>query len=1566
MTNLIGEEEAPTDMQRSSSETCSPNRTAKLCKSGVSLTKKDFVKKEIIVLVVLGALVAISVLLFLFLLFGRQFSFEETKTFDHQNAFDELEKNILAKLEQMDMKLGSTAEGWSSFLMKSVGIGIGTVIFLQIVKRIIHSHTKKGLRRRGQFLFRMTDFKAFSQGNGPNEVKSDTIGYINGMPWQIAIQNNGANIGLFLHCSSLKILIPFVCRWAAFRLSIVSSQNCNECVKQKGKLDDFDLFDLAKSNWGWSDFAKFEDLMDPDNGIYDAKEDAVTFKAESPPPPHPQQHPSSTPTVLPPPVPFIRSFRPLVRPRRDEQQKQTTALFFFFFCSSSPIASSSPVVGPSPTINAQQQQKKKHQQMTRHHHQKHTDPSSSPSSSFSPTSSSSFPSSSITTKAATAVDDDQNGQFGSYLLAHKCRPTIPESKTTKLTKSKSTSSLALPSPFACTSPKCRRLLLLPNRRRFLFPSGDSLIAVFLIVLLALILSYGNNAKNASASAVVSPPFCPSSLQINISFSLLRLKNSAEGQRNANGAEMPLYLIMEYWPPHGQPPSPFTLHGPTPTTESEANFTIRVNGTWPAVRYHYSLSAVYENNGRRIVTEGNGTNTANTVLLQRGTAHSSPDKPVLVSVAATERACTLAWAPPPALRLPQAEQQQQNYAYYMEYFPFQLTLFSVASSNVVFYARTKANSVRLRRLRTGTQYRLALYAEYFGVRSLCPLELAFRTRRTVPSRYGNTTAVVSAALNATNNPMAISRKSSTPISSLFHRNTTVMSRLSSPKSEALSIAKNNALIDNQMTTSTTTTSKTSATTSLPFMATSSSSSAAKTAPRGQESIEMEESGSVENHGDTKTVVESEESSKESDNESDGAEEAEDEEAEVEEAQPVDKASHKESRNETREEPSIRMRQHGTRTLAIAWRVPELVACDAFLVRHRPLGTANGRIGTQRTVTPQALLPLVANACVEVNVSCLFENAVSPQWNARRVLDLRTPAPVQSVRVIRSYTDEYFQASVLLGFGLPPKADSAHFQLHEVHIAWSLGKKVVGRQQVVFRGEHIQKTGGKSAEGRVNITGLEPARLYTFAVRNVSRELPAKCSAPLGVRLITPPVITSTMYAGQISTHSININFGESDSSHPFDQYELHFDSSSGAETAEEDGETAPKNGKKLENGDETPNTLIRRLAKNDTKSFTFNKLVPGKTYTFALFTLLHGVRSRPVDVNITTYPLKVSAFRPLIGSGYVRLFWTVRNDAHNLCRFRLSYTASAGLHLHSALSLELNGSAVTHRFSGLDWNTFYTFTITVIMGPSGAEAESESEAVTIGMANRPRSTPQLKRYGSRELLLSFENDPEAFPDRNGALSEFAVIVAERATLEGTAGDDDATEDKKETVEETQNSLEILGDVWELPSWHDARERADDAGDDGTPWIAYRTSPSNFNPFARRTSHRIAQFVIGSEDCVPGRRRLDEMYCNGPLRANVDYFVRVRAFSVAGVAMETAWVGIDGAVPHAASKSPAEQKQQWRLPCYMYLNGCYASRERGGGSNAAARRIATSGTDCWLLLLAVAIAILPAMIRRIVLF
>lgn len=84
-------------------------------------------------------------------------------------------------------------------------------------------------------------------------------------------------------------------------------------------------------------------------------------------------------------------------------------------------------------------------------------------------------------------------------------------------------------------------------------------------------------------------------------------------------------------------------------------------------------------------------------------------------------------------------------------------------------------------------------------------------------------------------------------------------------------------------------------------------------------------------------------------------------------------------------------------------------------------------------------------------------------------------------------------------------------------------------------------------------LEAAKLYTFAVRNVSKEL-GIASAPIGIRQITrkenyfitnlinnfsAPVITSTLYPGQISSYAININFGDSEREHPFDNYELTF-------------------------------------------------------------------------------------------------------------------------------------------------------------------------------------------------------------------------------------------------------------------------------------------------------------------------------------------------------------------------------------------------------------------------------------------
>ncbi|VDM81335.1 unnamed protein product [Strongylus vulgaris] len=208
-----------------------------------------------------------------------------------------------------------------------------------------------------------------------------------------------------------------------------------------------------------------------------------------------------------------------------------------------------------------------------------------------------------------------------------------------------------------------------------------------------------------------------------------------------------------------------------------------------------------------------------------------------------------------------------------------------------------------------------------------------------------------------------------------------------------------------------------------------------------------------------------------------------------------------------------------------------------------------------------------------------------------------------------------------------------------------------------------------------------------------------------------------------------------------------------------------------------------------------------------------------------------------------------------------------------------------------------------MGTGKAAAESESEMITVYVPKgeclecisnkkkgferkvKPillvagRLTPSLMRLGSRELKVSFENDQQVFSPLNGEISNIAVIV---------------TDDS-----------ELNDDEYELKSWFEVREEE--------TWGSYRASPSDWNPFSRNI--RNASFTIGSDDCV--RRSLDEPYCNGILRANIDYKVKLRAYMKNSIAMESDWIIIDGT---AEENNEEEDKYERRHPCHMYLNGC----------------------------------------------
>uniref|UniRef100_A0A183CKG5 BTB domain-containing protein n=1 Tax=Globodera pallida TaxID=36090 RepID=A0A183CKG5_GLOPA len=135
---------------------------------------------------------------------------------------------------------------------------------------------KSEYKRSGQIVYRMPNFRSFSEGRGPKEVLNASFEYINGLPWQIKIKRCDEHVGFYLHCGGDTTDVAWICR-AAFQFSVVSCKQVGVCFGQR---EETGVFDATNNNCGWSKFVKFEQLFDPKNGLYDEKADVVTFKAE--------------------------------------------------------------------------------------------------------------------------------------------------------------------------------------------------------------------------------------------------------------------------------------------------------------------------------------------------------------------------------------------------------------------------------------------------------------------------------------------------------------------------------------------------------------------------------------------------------------------------------------------------------------------------------------------------------------------------------------------------------------------------------------------------------------------------------------------------------------------------------------------------------------------------------------------------------------------------------------------------------------------------------------------------------------------------------------------------------------------------------------------------------------------------------------------------------------------------------------------------------------------------------------------------------------------------------------
>ncbi|CAJ0571834.1 unnamed protein product, partial [Mesorhabditis spiculigera] len=536
------------------------------------------------------------------------------------------------------------------------------------------------------------------------------------------------------------------------------------------------------------------------------------------------------------------------------------------------------------------------------------------------------------------------------------------------------------------------------------------------------------------------------------------------------------------------------------------------------------------------------------------------------------------------------------------------------------------------------------------------------------------------------------------------------------------------------------------------------------------------------------------------------------------------------------------------LKIEWEVAEESVCDAFLVNYTVLTLSQPKAFSVASQDSFVLIKMFTDHKLEAKVFCMLSGALSKTWWAHRIIDLSKPQAIHGLRVVNVETDDFYVAKIELEWDWPVFHDFKH---NDIVVLYGVGKAPPKKLEV-------------TEKGKVVLDKLEPTEEYIITVRNISRELGINSQDAI-IKQQTRPIISSTLYPGQISSTSININFGESDPEQgKFEHYELDFTGNN-------------KN-------------ITRKIAMDKDRSFTFTKLIPGKTYKFSLFTVYKSMRSRPVVAEITTYPLKVEKLRPIVGRDYASLHWDIENFADNDVRFRLSYIATSNDGARKERTVQLKNTN-HYRFDELDLETYYTFTITVIMGIGEAEAESESEMVTVAFGKDVRSKPALKRHGTRELALIFENDHNMWHELNGPFNNFAVIVAE--------------------------DIELGGDDYELRSWFEVHN--DDK------WPSYRASRSDYQPFSKR-GVKEAMFIIGEDDCE--QQRLDEPYCNGMLRANTKYLAKVRGYTDEGVAMETDWVAIHGHTNgQGDGDEDEEEEEDPGLPCHMYLNGCPRKGDKG---------------------------------------
>uniref|UniRef100_A0A914HZ66 MATH domain-containing protein n=1 Tax=Globodera rostochiensis TaxID=31243 RepID=A0A914HZ66_GLORO len=127
---------------------------------------------------------------------------------------------------------------------------------------------------------KVSEFMRWDKNRG-RQLSEEAV-YIRGLPWKIyadppTLPDSAQKwLSFFLQCNAENTDYNWSCA-GSITLRIVS--------QKKGKKDrtrkiSRHIFQATDNDWGFSQFMTFEELMDPDNGWYDAKNDTVILSAE--------------------------------------------------------------------------------------------------------------------------------------------------------------------------------------------------------------------------------------------------------------------------------------------------------------------------------------------------------------------------------------------------------------------------------------------------------------------------------------------------------------------------------------------------------------------------------------------------------------------------------------------------------------------------------------------------------------------------------------------------------------------------------------------------------------------------------------------------------------------------------------------------------------------------------------------------------------------------------------------------------------------------------------------------------------------------------------------------------------------------------------------------------------------------------------------------------------------------------------------------------------------------------------------------------------------------------------